>query len=404
MTGKKIDRRTFITDACLKVAGAGLLISRLGPQTAWAGVKQGAVKSAKASVMEYRTLGKTGLKVSAVGFGALRVKEPAVLFKALDLGVTVIDTAHTYQNGNSEKLVGTVLKEFGRKKAVIITKIFPFHNEQSLDANFRLLDDKRLDEKIDISLKRLQTDYVDVLMIHNIMNAAWPLDEKIMAFCEKLKKTGKARYVGISIHDPRYFEETMDNVIKSKLYDVVLSWLNFKSAPEQIEVLRRVRKAGVGVIAMKTQAGGYKKAATEGLSPQRAALAWVLQQDFVDSTIPGMVNMEEVVENVGAVGEKVGWSDRKTLHAYYRTIRHQYCAMCGWCSATCSSNVDMHTVSRALMYSEGYKDFDLARLTYRWLSPQQNAGACVGCTAPTCRCRNGINIPERMRQAHSLFT
>jgi predicted aldo/keto reductase-like oxidoreductase len=171
----------------------------------------------------------------------------------------------------------------------------------------------------------------------------------------------------------------MDNVIKSKFYDVVLSWLNFRSDAKQIAALRRVRKAGVGIIAMKTQAGGYEKAATEGLSPQQAALAWVLKQDFVDSTIPGMVNMEEVVESVGAVGKKVGWSGRKTLHAYYRAI------------------------SRALMYSEGYKDFDLACLTYRWLSPQQNASACVSCTAPTCRCQNGINIPERMRQAHSLF-
>lgn len=403
MTGKKIDRRTFITDASLKVAGAGLLINRLGTQTAWAGEKQGAVPPAKAPAMEYRTLGKTDLKVSAVGFGTLRVKEPAVLFKAFDLGVNVVDTAHGYRNGNSEKLVGKVVKEYGRNKVVIITKVFAFHQEQSLDANFRLLDDKRLDEKIEISLKRLQTDYVDVLLIHNIMNAAWPVNEKIMAFCEKLRKTGKARYVGISTHDPRQYEEMMDNVIKSKFYDVVLSWLNFKSDAKQIAVLRRVRKAGVGIIAMKTQAGGYEKAATEGLSPQQAALAWVLQQDFVDSTIPGMVNMEEVVESVGAVGKKLGWSGRKTLHSYYRAIRHQYCVMCGGCSTTCNSNVDKHTVSRALMYSEGYKDFDLARLTYRCLSPQQNASACVSCIAPTCRCQNGINIPERMRQAHSLF-
>jgi aryl-alcohol dehydrogenase-like predicted oxidoreductase len=333
----------------------------------------------------------------------MRLKEPAVLYKALDMGINLFDTANNYQNGNNEKMLGTVMKEYGRQKAFIITKVHPFHMQQTLDQKFQLLDSKAMHEMMEQSLKRLQTDYVDVLLIHNIMEAGWPLDEKIMAFCQKVKKSGKARFVGLSLHDPRCYVEVADIVAKSDIYDVLLAWLNFKSTPEHIEALQRARKANKGIIAMKTQAGGYTKGATAAVSPQQAALKWALQQDFVDSTIPGMVNLEQLAENLGALGKKVGWIDRKILHSYYSSIRDRYCIMCGKCASTCSSCVDIHTINRALMYCEGYGDFAQARRTYRQLSDNENALACMNCTAPTCSCVNGIQLPERARQAHALF-
>ena len=402
MAKKEMDRREFITELGVKIAGTGLLLNQIAAKPA-CGEKKPAAKQDKGPAMEYRILGKTGLKVSAVSFGVMRLKEPAVLYKALDLGVNFFDTAHDYQNGNNEIMLGKVLKEYGRKKAFIATKIHPFHMQKTLSQEFRMLERKAMDEMMEKSLKRLQTDYVDVLFIHNIMDTSWPLNETVVAFLEKLKKDGKARFVGVSIHDPRYYVDVVGQVAKSTIYDVILAWFNFKSVPEHIEALKKAKAKNLGVVAMKTQGGGYKKGATASLSPQQAALKWALDKDFVDCAIPGIVNNEQLLENVGVIGKKVGWSDRKVLHAYYNAVKQQYCIMCGRCVSTCVNNVNINTVNRALMYCEGYGDFEQGRQTYLALSTSECGLSCINCTSPTCHCLNGINIAERMRHAHTLF-
>ena len=403
MKKTKINRRKFITDMSLKTIGAGFTISQFGRKSVWAETKKDVLTPAKRPDMEYRILGKTGLKVSAVGFGVMRLKEPSVLFKALDLGVNLFDTAHNYQNGNNEKMLGKVLKEYGRQKAIVVTKIHPFHMQRTLDKKFKMLETSELDKMMGECLTRLQSDYVDVLLVHNIMDTSWPMNEKVLTFLEKIKKEGKARFVGVSIHDPRYLVEVSDIIAKSNFYDVYLPWLNFKSPPEHLEAIKRTAKAGVGVYAMKTQAGGYSKGAGTGLTPHQAALRWVLQHDFISSTIPGMVNIEQLEENVASLEKKVGWNDRKKLHNYYQAVKNRYCVMCNGCSIPCDNPVDIHTINRAMMYYEGYGDFALAQSTYRQLTDVQNGLACLTCTAPTCRCINGIKLSQRATQAHVLF-
>jgi len=403
MVEKEIDRRKFIKEVGIKVAGAGLLLHQLAVKPAYGEKKGLSPKTNKIPNMKYRTLGKTGLKVSEVSFGVMRLKEPSVLYKALDLGINYFDTAHSYQNGNNERILGKVAKEYGRKKMFIATKVHPFYLQKEVSQGHRMLAKKTLDEMIEESLKRLQTDYVDVLFIHNIMDASWPSNETILAFLEKLKKDGKARFVGVSIHDPRCYVGAIDNVLKHTVYDVILAWFNFKSPSEHGDALKKARKANQGIIVMKTQAGGYKEGSTASLSPQQAALKWVLQKDFVDCAIPGMVNMEQLMENVGAVEKKVGWNERKILHAYYHSIKNRYCIMCGNCSSTCSHGVDINAINRALMYCEGYGDFEQGCQTYRELSSRLNGLSCVHCSSPTCHCTNGIKIAERMKYAHSLF-
>ena len=399
---QEIDRRSFFAKLGFGLGGAGLLFRQLDVRPAWGSTPESS-KKAKETTMNYRPLGKTGLKVSEVSLGAMRLKEPAVMLKALDLGVNLIDTAHSYQNGNNEKMVGKVAKEYGRKKMFIATKVHPFQLQEKVQEEFRMLAKKTLDEKIEESLKRLQTDYVDVLFIHNIMDKSWPQNQEVLAFLEKVKKEGKARFVGVSIHDPRCYVETIEEVLKAPIYDVILAWYNFKSSQEHGDALKKARKANLGIITMKTQAGGYRKGATDSISPNQAALKWVLDKDFVDCAIPGMVNMEQLTENVGAVGKKVAWSDRKTLHAYYNFIKHRYCTMCGSCSKTCIMSVDINAVNRALMYCEGYGDFGQGHATYRELNSRSNGFSCIECTSPSCHCINGIEIAKRMRHAHGLF-
>ena len=404
MSTRGINRRTFIEECSVKLSGAALLLSQYCARPALASQQAPVGERKKDPVMEYRALGKTGLKVSVVSHGLADLREPAVIFKALDLGINFFDTAHVYQNGNSELMLGKVLKEYGRKKVLIATKIPPlFQLEESPREKGPMLERKIMEEMMEKSLKRLQTDYVDVLYVHDILDKNWLSNETILSFLEKLKKEGKTRFLGVSLHNKRIFLDVADQVAKLAFYDVLLAWLNFTSSPEEVEALRRVRKKNVGVVAMKTQTGGYSDETTGALSPHQATLAWALNQDFVDCAIPGMKNMEQLIENVGVVGKKMSWNDRKILHAYYNAIKHKYCTMCGKCLPTCENNTNIFTINRTLMYFEGYREYEQARQTYRQLSKRESAHSCINCSAPTCRCINGIKIAQRMKYAHSLF-
>jgi predicted aldo/keto reductase-like oxidoreductase len=285
----------------------------------------------------------------------------------------------------------------------ITTKAHPLHLRKEVPEKRREDAKKTMDEKFEESLRRLQTDYVDVFFVHNILDKSWLLNQEVLTFVEKIKKQGKARFVGMSIHDEKAYVDAIDQTIKSPLYDVILASLNFKSPKEHGEILQKARKANLGVIAMKTQAGGYQKASTDSVSPHQAALKWVLDKNFVDCAIPGMVNMEQLEENIGSVGKKITWSDRKKLNSYYESIKDRYCVSCGSCNGTCPAQVAIPTVNRALMYCEGYGDFELGRRAYHEINGGMNGVSCDECTLPTCSCVNGIKIPERMKHAHKLF-
>lgn len=403
MTKKEINRREFITECSLKLAGASLLVNQSGANPVFGEEKKPKPEKKKESHMEYRTLGNTGLKVSAVSLGMAFLRERAVVFRALDLGINYFDTAHEYRGGDSERLLGEVLKKYGRKKVSIATKIYPFHPRHEKSKKFRLLEKKILTEMMDESLRRLQTDYVDVLLLHRITDKNCLLNEDLLAFLEKLKKEGKARFVGISHHEAKIFTDLAEHVSKTNIFEVLLAWFNFESPPEHCEALRKARKKNVGIIAMKTQTGAYENAFTASANPHQAALKWVLEKDFVDCAVPGMENIEQLEVNVGVVEKKMSWNDRKVLYGYSNSIKHHYCIMCGKCSSTCSNTIAINTINRALMYCEGYDNFEKGRQAYLELSNRENGLSCMDCLSPTCRCTRSIKIAERMKLAHYLF-
>ncbi|MGD9383418.1 MAG: aldo/keto reductase [Desulfobacterales bacterium] len=401
MREKQLTRRRFIKNLTLTCTYGTVGAHALAARHVWGKPTKGG-GSRESETMEYRSLGKTGLKISALSFGVMRLSEPTVLFKALDMGINYFDTAHRYQNGNNEKMLGKVLKQYGRSKVFIATKIPPYYKRLGKK---RLNNQKSMETMMEESLRRLQTDYVDVLFLHSITEPGWPLHEEMLGFCEKMKKTGKARFVGISFHTTgQTYVDTVDRTLEADMYDVFLATLNYKSPTAHIQALNRARQKGMGIVAMKTQAGGYKPESNILLNPHQAALKWVLDKQFVDCAIPGMINRQQLAENAGVIGKKIGWSDRKTLAAYYDAVKDRYCLRCGSCTVSCKHKVDISTIHRCLMYWEGYQDFDLGRYTYRRLASTENAQACLGCTAPTCHCINGINISERMRHAHTHFT
>jgi len=345
------------------------------------------------STVEYRTLGRTGMKVSVVAYGAMRTRDPAVIHRALDKGINYIDTARAYMDGYNEEVVGQVLKT-RRKETYIATKI-------------RMDQAEPMMQSFEASLKALQTDYVDVIQIHNLREVDQLKDEDGMEALQRMKKEGKARFIGFTTH--RNQKELIQEAIKMGFYDVIAVAYNFKSSPEEgsepglTEVIQEAGKAGIGIVAMKTQAGGYSDHKMGSLSPHQAALKWVLQNPGVATTIPSMVTYDQLEENVGVMGSKMGWHDRKTLHRYGSIINRKLCRMCDSCRDLCPHGVDIVDVNRSLMYHEGYGDQDLARTTYRSIPESNKPQVCLRCDHCTVQCRYGLSIQTTMIKALKTF-
>jgi len=181
----------------LKTSARGLVVGSAAPfytQSYMASLTK------KNDRIKYRTLGRTGLKVTAVSFGVMRADTPALLSKAIRMGVNHFDTAHGYQRGNNEKMLGEVVKkEGGRDKLVIATKVrLPRDNKtkeytaEATKGNFL----KMFDE----SLQRLQMDYVDIMYSQNIISSNMVFHEPVLEALTQLKKEGKVRFTGISTH------------------------------------------------------------------------------------------------------------------------------------------------------------------------------------------------------------
>ncbi len=394
---KRIGRRKFIGDTSKAVLAASFAVNGFRPsalvgsrlvQAGSGGKAPGASKKKPdAGAVQYRTLGRTGLAVSTIGYGAMRTTNPAVLHRALDLGMNYIDTAHCYQGGNNEKLVGEVMEK-RRKDAYIATKV----HVGARDAMVR---------SVEASLKSLRTDYIDVIQLHSLSKPEQLSNEEAMAALEQVKKEGKARFIGFTSHE----NETalLIAAARLKFYDVALVKYNFRSSQAARDAIREAAKAGTGIVAMKTQAGGYKSEKMGGLKPHQAALKWVLEEEQVATTIPSMVSFDQVEENVQVMGKRLGWNDRKTLDRYARATDKEYCRLCGSCRDGCPYRVSIPDVMRSLMYAEGYGDLHLGRSQYASLDSGRNAARCLDCGSCTARCVNGLDIASRTVRAHQVL-
>lgn len=384
----KIKRRSFLRTCAGSVAGAGLLFPAVKANTLQKIAMLPDENSESPELTpEYRILGRTGLKVSTVSYGAMRTRDAAVIHRALDMGMNYIDTAHCYMDGYNEIVVGKVLKT-RRKETFIATKV---HNNAV----------EKMMASIEASLKSLQTDYIDVIQLHGMNTIDEIQDERAKEALLKMKKQGKARFIGFTTH--RNQSELLREAIKMDFYDMILVAYNFESGEELGEVIKDAAKKGIGIVAMKTQAGGYKDHSMGDLSPHQAALKWVLQNPGVANTIPSMTTYGQLEENVKVMGTKMGWHDRKTLHLYGKAIDRKLCRMCDTCKGQCPKQVDVLDVNRSLMYSEGYQDHDLAMRTYNQIHPSHRPTVCSDCDKCEVKCIHGLDVKAKMIQALKVF-
>jgi uncharacterized protein len=246
----------------------------------------------------------------------------------------------------------------------------------------------------------LQTDHVDVIQLHNLDSGKRAYIPEVREALVKMREQGKVRFFGVTTHTNQ--AEVVNAVVddSDKFFDTVLVGYNFKTDPAVGQAIARAAKAGIGVIAMKTQAGGYKTDALGPISPHQAALKWVLQDGNVSTTIPGMKTISHLKELVPVMGMKMTASDQRTLQRYSNAIDPYYCRLCAECEGTCPLGVGISVINRALMYAEGYGEFTLAKATFDEVSTASLCSTCPECVA---QCVNGLNIAEKMRQARSMF-
>jgi predicted aldo/keto reductase-like oxidoreductase len=339
----------------------------------------------------YRILGRTGLKITVVSYGAMLTPEPEVLEIAFDHGINYVDTARKYMDGKNEEIVGKALK--GRRGRVYVaTKTLPTSSSK-----------QDIIRDVETSLTALEPDYIDLIQLHNLTDKERIFIPETRDALLTLRKQGKVRFFGVTTHknQPEILNALVDD--RERFFDTALVAYNFESSPAVGEAIERASRAGVGVIAMKTQAGGYKPEQLGSISPHQAALKWVLKDPHITMAIPGMKNLSHLKENIAVMGMPLEQADIRILQRYHAAVQPYYCDFCGACEDTCPKGVSISTINRALMYAEGYRNLELALSTYREIPQRANAAACLECPVCITTCVRGLNIAAQMERARNVM-
>jgi predicted aldo/keto reductase-like oxidoreductase len=373
--------------------------------------------------MRYRPFGKLDFKVSALGFGAMRlptkddkieeVEATEMLQYAIDNGVNYVDTAYPYHGGSSETFVGTALKGGYRDKVKLATKMPSWEIKTADD----------FDKYLDIQLGRLQVDHVDFYLLHALNKDHWPKlrDLGVLEWAEKAIAAGRIGHLGFSFHDTYdVFKEIVD------AHDWTFCQIqhNYMDIEYQAGTkgLQYTASKGIAVVIMEPLLGGRLVAPPprvqelwDTAAKKRAAADWALQwlwnQPEVSVVLSGMSAMPHVEQNVASADTSgVGTLTEEEL-ALYDQVRDRYqeltaipCTQCAYCMP-CPNDVNIPRNLRT--YNEGkmYDKVEAARGTYRWLSEDQEAGAdaCIQCGECEEKCPQGIPISEWMPVIHAAL-
>jgi aryl-alcohol dehydrogenase-like predicted oxidoreductase len=334
------------------------------------------------SGLAHRTLGRTGLKVTSVGFGCMITSDPSVISKAVDLGINYFDTARSYQHGNNERMVGAALA--GRRQSVLVSSKSEAEDGQAALAH------------LETSLRELRTDYLDIWYLHS-KDEPKSLNESLLEAVQLARKEGKARFVGLSTHSA---EVMAPAAIETGILDVILITYNYTMGSRLDTVIDATVKAGLGVAAMKVMAHG-KKDLKPGVGP--AALKWVLRNSGVHTTIPSIVDMDQLDQNYRCMSSAFDAGDQAVLSACLDELAPVYCRMCGGCRGTCTKGLPVADMLRYLTYADGYGQFVLGRENFLRLPEGIRAVRCGDCGTCTVRCPNGVQVAQRLGRAQALF-
>lgn len=358
-----------------------------------------------------RTLGKTGLVLPVVNMGVMNADNPELVRRAYERGMRHFDTAAGYWRGKNEEMVGTVLGELNaRPRSIIATKAnIPPAQRESLSA----ADLKAAFIKIfEGSLRRLKTDYVDILYVHDISRVE---DVRRPGFLEafaELKDQKKIRFAGFSCHSN--MAACLDEATASGFYDVLLVAYNY-AMQDDARLQRSLEAAaakGLGLVAMKTQCmqSWYKEELPAGQQAfyggsvmQTAVLKWALRNEAFACAVPGFTTFAQLEEDVSVARDLTLTKEERAFLAD-RNIRLAMarCVQCAGCRGTCPAGVDTPTLMRAHMYLH-YPNVFQAREAIESLPAGRGLDACASCETCVARCRGRVDIGRRIGQLKLHF-
>ena len=345
----------------------------------------------------YRTLGKTGIKLPVINMGVMLTDNPSLVRVALDSGVVMLDTAQTYQRGQNEGMIGEVLKGRRRDSYILATKA-RLPNDQKTGLYTEEATEEAFLKKVDSSLKNLGVDYVDVYYHHNVWKRESALYEPILKALEKVKKAGKARFVGITTHmnEPEVIHAAVD----SKFYDVILTVYNYqqKHYAEVRNAIARASQAGIGVVAMKAVRGASQQEPTVKNIP--ASFKWILQDPNVHTIITGFTTFEHIDTDLAVMENPTLTDDEKKDLQKQASIPGLYCQGCRQCLGQCPEHLPIPDLMRAYMYTYAYRN--LAHAQDLVLSLNLPSRVCEDCTQCPVKCSVGFNVSKKIRDVIRL--
>ncbi len=410
MTGKKKDfgRREFLSRTVSGIAALGVI--NISEKALLLPDKEKSPQESNKKII-YRTLGKTGISIPIVSMGVMNAFDPALVRRAYQIGVCHFDTAAWYQRGRNEEMVGNVIKELNARDQVIIgTKIYiPINQRNITPAQAKQTYLKIAEE----SLKRLQTDYIDILYSHDVSSIEWLNNPGILEALQLLKQQGKARFIGFSIHS--HINECVQEAIRTGSYDLILTAFNY-GMNEDKELLKTLKKAtsqGIGLIAMKTQCTQYhyRQYVSEtnmhyykGKMMQTAVLKWALRHNFITTAVPGYTNFQQIEEDFSVAYDlNYTFEERKFLED--RNVKYSlgYCLQCKRCVPTCPKGVDIPTLMRTHMYAACYRNFYQARDALENISIGKGLRVCTSCDSCSASCVNRIDIATRIDELKVIY-
>ena len=354
--------------------------------------------------MNFRRLGRTGIKISEISLGGSPVPDWALMQQLAEQGVNYIDSSHTYQNGNSERMIGRLLKQMGRDRIHVGTK---FHVRGNWDT-------EGIIKSVDGSLKRLGTDYLDVLLIHGPDSPEQLTDDRVLEAFERMKKDGKFRFKGFSCHGNH--APLVEAAAESNQYDVIQLAYNIfdvegTANPETKmddylgqsglrRLIRLARTRDIGIIAMKTLKSGSKFQDlgfyAEGVYLHQAMIRWVLDNPNVSSVVTEIMTFEQMEEDLAAVRKPLSRQEKSLLLRHVAENAGDYCHGCGTCLMECPADIPVPDILRFRAYLEIYGKKEMARRAYSRLSAGHRADSCRDCAACERNCGSLIlSWPDR---------
>lgn len=362
--------------------------------------------------MEYRSMERLEERPSLLGFGCMRLptvpdsngvvdeaKTKEMIGRAIDAGVTYFDTAYPYHSGQSEKVLGRVMKNWDRKQYLLATKL-PLWLIKSRDDVERVFAEQ---------LERLQTDYVDFYLFHGIGKDRWRMikDLELIPLLEQYQKQGKIRHLGFSFHDDY---EVFEEVMNARQWDFCQIQLNYMDENFQagLKGCRLAEKLGVPIIVMEPVKGGSLATLPEDVAayfrqqdPSKSIASWAVRwaagAPAVKVVLSGMSNMEQVEDNIKTFDSfhPLNEQEQKTVAKVVEAIRARVkngCTGCQYCMP-CPFGVDIPRNFAVWNEHAMYQNDRHARYMYQTvLTEEQRADHCQKCGACETKCPQKISI------------